>query len=123
MQTGGSPEWLGSEMERRGWRPVDLAREAGLSTGTLSNVLRGSRRPGLHFCRKVAEALVLPPEQVLRHAGLLPPTPESTPSLREVDHLLSQLTPEQQDDVLVFVRALLEKWKRGRQARTTPTPE
>lgn len=76
-------------MDRRGWRLVDLARAAGLSTGTLSNVLGRLRRPGLGFCTKVAEVLLLPSEQVVRQAGLLLLAVESTPSLSEMHHFFS----------------------------------
>jgi len=76
-------------MDHRGRRPVDLARAAGLSTGTLINVLGGLRRPVLGFCTKVAEVLLFPSEQVVRQAGLLPPAAESTPSLSKTHHFFS----------------------------------
>lgn len=119
METFG--EWLNAEVEERGWSFRELSRRAGVSQSAISLVLSGEP-PGPKSCRGIARALNLPVEEVFRRAGILPPSTEKTPSLRELDHLFTQLTPEQQDDVLTFVRALLEKRKQRRHARTTPKP-
>ncbi len=47
---------LEAVLSRRKWRPTDLARETGLSIGTIRQVLRGSL-PSVHNARKIADAL------------------------------------------------------------------
>lgn len=48
-----------------------LAIIAGLSPGTISHVLGGSRNPGLDFCEKIAEAFDIPTILVLEKAGII----------------------------------------------------
>ena len=107
VDAGGFTEWIEQELARRGWKPSDLAREAGLDQGTLSNVLSGARGPGVAFCSRVAEALQLPVETVLGRAGLISLTDESTEAARELGYLFDRLSPEDQQRALVIVRALL----------------
>ena len=105
-------EWLIRETEQRGWSYNQLAKRAGLSSSGISLVLSGQRRAGFEFCTKIARAFSVPAEDVLRRAGLLPPVPTETPSLREVIHLFNQLSPEQQDNMIAMARALLAEQKR-----------
>jgi lambda repressor-like predicted transcriptional regulator len=101
------PEWIEQQLSQRGWRASDLAHKAGIDQGTLSNVLNRARGAGLVFCNRVAVALRLPPETVLRHAGLLPGVPEETAAAREMAYLFARLAPDDQERVLAIVRALL----------------
>ena len=64
--------WLVEEIETRGWTIRELARRAGLTHVTISNVINGARNPGVEFCLGVARAFHEPPEVVFRRAGLLP---------------------------------------------------
>jgi lambda repressor-like predicted transcriptional regulator len=101
------PEWIEQQLVERGWKASDLAREAGIDQGTLSNVLNRARGAGLVFCNGVAVALGLPPETVLRHAGLLPRVSEETELAREMAFLFARLEPDDQRRALALVRALL----------------
>ncbi len=72
-ESGDFAAWLTGEVARRGWSLRELGRRSGLSGAVISEVARGKQCPGLRFCVQVAGAFGLPPESVLRRAGLLPP--------------------------------------------------
>jgi transcriptional regulator with XRE-family HTH domain len=98
-------EWLEAEMERRRWQPSDLARAAGIDTGTLSNVLNGRRRAGRKVCLALAKALEVPPEWVLRRAGLLPPLPgnEEDATLGELVDIAKRLDKQERQEALEYL--------------------
>jgi transcriptional regulator with XRE-family HTH domain len=75
--------WLTGEMDRRGWNNSELGRRAGLVPSAISQVISGTRNPGLEFCIKIAKPLDMTPEEVLMRAGLLPrlSAPEETPPI------------------------------------------
>jgi len=88
-------EWLELELNQRGWRPSDLARAAGVSSATISNVMTGSRNAGSDLCRGIAKAFGEPEEKVFRLAGLLSPLtgPDEDVSFRELHDLWKHLNP------------------------------
>jgi len=45
---------------RRGWRQLELAREAGLSASTLSQIEHGIKDPSINSLRRIAKALGVP---------------------------------------------------------------
>ena len=97
--------WLNSEMEERGWSNNELARRAGLSSGGVSLVLSGSRKPTHGFCVAVARALREPPEKVLRLAGLLPPLPSvEDKSYWELVELAKELTRVERLEIYDLMR-------------------
>lgn len=65
-------EWLQSELDKRQWRQADLARSGKIATSMLSRIINRERFPGPDTCRSIARAFGIPPEEVLRQAGLLP---------------------------------------------------
>ena len=103
--------WLLKELKNRSWRPADLAHRAGLSTGSLSNVLSGNRNAGPDICNAVARALGEPEEKVFRLAGLLPPLPaaEEDELLNEITETFMRLNPEMRREVLDYARWRLQR--------------
>ena len=101
-------QWLIEEVNKRGWSFRELGRRAGLSSGAISKVITGVSLPRWEFCRKVALAFNVPAEKVYRLAGLLPPEPEETTNMREINHLFSQLSTEDQKRFIFFVRTFLK---------------
>jgi transcriptional regulator with XRE-family HTH domain len=85
-------EWLQNALDKKGWKQSDLARAAHLGKGSLSDIVSGRRKVGIDVARSIAEALKIPPEQVLRAAGMLPPENED-PWADEMSHKLTQLSP------------------------------
>lgn len=98
---------LSEEMSRVGWTQSDLARHAGISQGSISNVLNGQRKPGVDFVLAVARALGVKPEDLYRTAGLLPAKPAAVdlpPDLDEVIDLLKRLPSDERKEVLMYTR-------------------
>lgn len=61
-------EWLREELAHRGWSSADLARRSNLNKSHISRILR-DRLPGTETLVKIAHALRLPADEVLRRAG------------------------------------------------------
>lgn len=100
--------WLSQELHRREWAYSELARLAGISRPLVSRTLSGDMPPSADFCIKVASALDIAPETVLRLAGILPPAPPASPAddsiLQELVELARTLPTEKRQQVLDYVR-------------------
>lgn len=68
------PAWLQNELDKRGWRPTELARRADLDDGIISRALSGARMPSNRSLEKISDALGIPIEEVFSRAGILPPS-------------------------------------------------
>ena len=99
-------EWLEGQLEERGWSSSELARRAGISQSSVSNVLTGKQVPGLEFCKGVAEALDVRTEELLQQAGHLPPMPAPVVEEREALRLLRGLSGPMRGVALSLLRAL-----------------
>ena len=93
--------WLQDNMRRRNFSIRELARAANLSHSAISNVLNSVRNPGPDFCIAVAQALRVPPEDVFRRAGILPPIPTD-----EEYRQLVELLPLLSTDALIMLRRM-----------------
>ncbi|KAA3644519.1 MAG: XRE family transcriptional regulator [Chloroflexi bacterium] len=99
------PQWLQDEMDQRAWTQADLARHSKLTTGAISHVMSGNRKPGPDFCNAVARAFKFPPELVFKRAGLLPESINSDdPRLKEINYLLPGLPEDERQDIVEYVR-------------------
>jgi transcriptional regulator with XRE-family HTH domain len=103
--------WLLREIDSRGWSYADLARESGLSPGSIGNVARRTRKPGIEFCEAVARAFNYPLDVVLAAAGRGDKKPESE-KRSLLEHMFDMLPEGEQDDVLDYVRFKQEQWRR-----------
>lgn len=103
-------EWLSQELKRRNWSHNELARQAGLSQSTVSSVISGNRNAGADFCVKVASALDVPPEMLLKMAAILPSDspPLDDPTLQELIELAKNLSPNQRRELLRYTRYLYQ---------------
>jgi transcriptional regulator with XRE-family HTH domain len=120
LQRVGFAAWLQAEIDKRDWKAATLARQAGLSKGTVSDILNQRRAPGHEFCVRVAGALHYPPEDVLRLADLLPPQGElGDLSLRQLVEVARQLSDDERAELLEI--ALL-KLRRQEQAGASLSP-
>lgn len=97
--------WLSEELEQRHWSHRELARQSGLSHSLVSKTLAGERKVTITFCYKIAQALDQPPDKLLRLAGILPTWPASEDAtLQELIELARTLPPEDQKEILEYVR-------------------
>ena len=97
-------EWLMEELKKREMSSADLSRQAGISKGAISHIVNSNRKPGTDMCLGISRAFNLPPEEVYRKAGLLPPVSEETAKANELTYLASQLPPLALDDLIEFAR-------------------
>jgi transcriptional regulator with XRE-family HTH domain len=86
-------EWLLATLEEKEWSQARLAKAAQISPASISDILSGRRKIGKDLATAIANALKLPPEQVFRAAGILPPEKDEDPWVEEMSHKLSQMSP------------------------------
>ncbi len=85
------PKWLEEELKHRNITQSELARRAGVTRAAMSGILSGARGPGVDLCQGIAKAFKLPPEEVYRAAGILPPEKEQDQTLYRINHLYHTL--------------------------------
>ena len=100
-------EWVLQELDTRGWSQSDLARASGLTRGTISNLLNEVASPNPQTCIQIAKAFELPPEVVLRKAGILPPRTKIDEDVDRLAYRIAQLPPDDQQRVEAIVDTLL----------------
>lgn len=96
--------WLESVLKQEGISQSELARRAGVTRGAINGILTGARGPGVELSKGIAKALKIPPEQVLRAAGLLPPAVNINEQIEQIIHEAEKLPSEDQLEVLAFIR-------------------
>jgi transcriptional regulator with XRE-family HTH domain len=115
--------WLEDQLRQRGWKQADLIRLTGLDPSTVSNILNGKRRVGPEACKSIARALGLPPEQVYRVAGLLPPKPGPDEIVDRAEHIIRSYkreeTKQQALEYLEYLAVQEERAKYGAAERKT----
>lgn len=84
-------QWLTEELINRNMKPADLVRLSGLDSAVISNLINGKRNAGTDTATAIASALKLPPAEVFRAAGLLPPEPNKDEILYRIEHLYHTL--------------------------------
>lgn len=99
-------EWLQGELDKQNWKKADLAKASGISSAHITRIMKREQDPGSDACIAIARALKLPPEDVFRFAGILPPKPEEAPGMGELIHLYLEADPEERDRMLDIARAL-----------------
>ena len=98
------PDWLMKELKSRDMTQSDLSRLAGLGSGTISNIMNGTRKVGQDTLVKIAHALKLPSETVFRAAGLLPPESKKDELISKIIFFAEKLSDQEKEDILEFVR-------------------
>ncbi len=105
-------DWLGQELKKRDWSYQELANRAGITRSAVSTVMTHRQGPGLEFCKGIARAFHLPPEVVLRTAGLLPPLP-GDPNLdltmQKMLDLFDKLDEIEQQQAMDYLEYLVDK--------------
>jgi len=96
-------------MDARGLGVRELARIAGVGSGTISRILTESRKPGPEVCQKLARAFGISETVVFVEAGLMSPARTATEvNLRELYDLLKDLPVSEQRAILAEAR---ERWE------------
>lgn len=102
--------WLEQELQMRGWKPADLARQADIGYATVSRILNEHSTPSPEVCVAIAKALDLDPVVVFQKAGLLPPSREEArandPVLDQSWRILTDLGPRDRIAALRLLKGL-----------------
>ncbi len=117
-------EWLREELRNRDWSQSDLSRRSGVSTAQITRVLSGERGIGEATCKSLARALHLPPEEVFRKAGLLPPKPVADEIMEQAEHIINGYKfPETKARALAYLEFLrVEEEKAEYRAKSARRP-
>lgn len=100
--------WINTQLNQYSWGYNELARQAGLSSGTISNLMANRTKPGLDLCIGIARAFNVSPEGVLRLAGLLPSIPINAIQEEKMLYAFRQLDPDEQDLAIAAVRGMAQ---------------
>ena len=100
-------DFLNDEIEERGWSKRELARRAGISSATVTDVMNERAAPGTRFCISISRALGRLPEDIMRLAGILPPLPPTVEEEREAVNMFRRLNRQARGVILVTMRSLL----------------
>ena len=104
-------EWLESQMRTKKISQSELARLAGVTRSAINGVLREARGPGIDLLQGLARALEIPPEEVYRAAGILPPKITKNELIDRILHELNDLPPSEKQNVLEYIQL---RWKQIR---------
>jgi transcriptional regulator with XRE-family HTH domain len=113
------PDWLLERLNEKDWSQSDLARAAHIGRSSISEVLSGRRQVGRELATSIANALKLPPEQVFRAAGILPPENDD-PWADEMSHKLTQLSPGLRAVAERFINSMVEQEEAERKKNPKP---
>ena len=102
-------DWLTAEAHARGWSLNELARRSGRGSSTVSMIATGQNRPGLDLCISVAHAFGIPPEDVLRRAGLLPALPPAVEEERELVAIIRDQAAPVRRTLVAMLRGLARR--------------
>lgn len=109
--------WLNDQLKQRKWKPAELARESGLSSAVISNLLNGHRNLGEKTGNAIAHALKLPPDLVFEKAGMLPAKTELSPLKRTLVNLIKDLPDSDLEMVIALLEQRSEYYKKNPQAK------
>lgn len=110
-------DWLLNELEKRNWSQSDLVKKAGISRGTLSNIINGTRGVGEKSLIAIARAFSISPITVFRRAGLLPEGPENKVTFDDWLYLLEQLPVEDQEELRQIAEMKIERRKKEKELK------
>lgn len=88
------PAWLQAELNKREWRPTDLAKRAKISDAAVSRFLSGERTPDAASLAAIAKAMKVRPEKVFLVAIGENNENESDEWVEEQDHKLRMISPK-----------------------------
>ncbi|MBQ8987135.1 MAG: helix-turn-helix transcriptional regulator [Lachnospiraceae bacterium] len=89
-------------MNERGWTPYRLAKESGLSDGTVGNIFRRNTVPSMATLQAICRGLKISLAQFFAEEDIV----ELTPDLKELLDDWVNLTAEQKDAVRHMMKTL-----------------
>jgi transcriptional regulator with XRE-family HTH domain len=107
--------WLNQQLERVGWSYRELGRRTELPHSSIARYAEGTQIPTPDSCAKIAKALGVPTQEVMRLAGHLPdPGPDVDAVLQELLEVARQLPPGEREEILWYARKRYERYTKER---------
>jgi transcriptional regulator with XRE-family HTH domain len=106
-------DWIKSERDTREWSQSDLSRHSGLHRAVISKVESGTQ-PMPETLTALAHAFKISPITIFRKAGLLPDGGDQV-SFEDWQHLLKQLTPDEEEEMRQIVEMKIERRQKSEQ--------
>lgn len=126
-------DWLRQQMDERNINALSLSYGLRTSHVTIGKWLEGTYVPNPKSCRKLAQFFGVPEEQVLTLAGHLHPGrtvaeakgdySTNPPGLGEAINLFRSLTDDDQERILIYMRALVRSQRSERRRAEGPIQE
>jgi transcriptional regulator with XRE-family HTH domain len=110
-------EWLGEELARQGLSQRELALRSGVTSPTVSQIVRGEVQPTVESIVKIAEGLGEDPVTVLRLAGALPDYLPKTTDEEEAVRILRALPYHLRQVAVWMLRGIHAEYLRGDEPR------
>lgn len=96
--------WLQKQMDGRGWGQADLANRAGINRQVVWGYLNRRKKPSEDILIKIANALEIPPQEILRAAGVLPTESNHDAITEAIVHLIGDLDTSTKQDILDYAK-------------------
>lgn len=117
MSTGTSENslgpWLGQKLYQHRMTQTELASRVGVNQTQISSYLKGKRRPSSETCKRLAEALSVPVDEVLIVAGHRPPlVADGDMELKEMVEVLRQIPTDQRESIKSYLYWHLDRAQR-----------
>ena len=110
-------DWLLAEMNKREWSQAELARASGLTRQSVSDYINRRRtNPEPDALTAIAHAFKISPITIFRKAGLLPSEGGEQASFEDWQHLLNQLTPDEEEEMRQIIEMKIERRQKAEQA-------
>ena len=108
MDKIGFPEWLTSEIEKRGLTKAEFAKQSGLSASHITRITNGEQTPGSDTIVEIARVLNLPPEDVFRRVVGIKSRGEDE-EIGQLAYRISKLPAEDQQIIDDLIQAMLSR--------------
>ena len=96
--------WIRGELLKRGWSQSELSRRSGVSPSHIGRFLSEERGVSEESINGFARAFKVPPEDLYRIAGFLPPVPIKTELINQILELTAGLPEKDQQEILNYAR-------------------
>jgi len=107
-------EWLDEQENKLSYSDYEVAKKGGFSHSVLSRA-RSGIPPKWDVCSKIAKVFNVSPITVIRKAGLLPEGGEQV-SFEDWQHLIAQLSPDEQEEMRSIIEMKINRRKKVEQA-------
>jgi len=113
-------EWLDEQEKETGFSDYEIARKGGFSHSVLSRA-RSGIPPKWDICVSIANVLNVSPITIFRKAGLLPQGQNDRVEFSDWEHLLSQLSFEDQEEMRQLAKMKIERRQKNKSLKPLTT--